>query len=321
MNEETIYFAGGCFWGLEKYFSLVPGVTQVTSGYAQGNVDCVPSYEAVCSGTTGYKEAVKVDFDSTKVSLEALIFAFFHVIDPTVHKRQGNDRGEQYQTGIYYVGAEQENTVNLLTALEKSRWPVFAVEHEELRNFYPAEEYHQKYLDKNPSGYCHIPFSKFEDAKNMHINPARYTRPFEQEIAEKLTPEQYQVTQHDATEPPFKNEFWENEEPGLYVDVVTGEPLFSSADKYVSSCGWPAFAKPIDQQVIVDKEDLSHGRMRTEVRSRTGNSHLGHVFEGDTESPTSTRYCINSASLEFIPLDQMDARGYGDLKPPPRPKR
>ena len=181
------------------------------------------------------------------------------------------------------------------------------------KNYYPAEEYHQDYLEKNPKGYCHIPKAEMELFSRLRIDPGDYQKPAAESIRDKLTEEQYRVTQESGTERPFSNEFWNQFEKGIYVDIVTGEPLFSSTDKFESGCGWPAFTKPIEEPAVVELEDLSHGMRRTEVRSRAGDSHLGHVFTGDPESPNGVRYCINSASLRFVPYAKMEAEGYGYL--------
>ena len=315
-DTKTIYLAGGCFWGMDYLMSRMPGVIATQSGYANGTCEADATYRIVCSGTTGFRETVKVDYDTGAVSLERLLFAYFAAIDPETPNRQGNDIGTQYQAGIYW-DPEDEGTravVERVAAVERRRHPRFAVELEPLRNFFPAEEYHQDYLYKNPGGYCHIPFALVDDLTSSAVDPAEYARPSDAQIRERLDDAQYAVTQEAATEPPFRNEFWDADEPGIYVDVVTGEPLFSSRDKYASSCGWPAFGRAVEGDVVRERLDTSHGMVRQEVRSRAGDSHLGHVFPGDPESPTGTRYCINSAALRFIPLDRMDEEGYGAYK-------
>lgn len=239
--------------------------------------------------------------------------AYFYVIDPTVLNKQGNDTGTQYQTGIYYTNTQAQAVVERIVELERGRHKVFAVEVGPLKNYYPAEEYHQNYLDKNPGGYCHISPAKINLLSTLKIDAGAYKKPAAETIRDKLTAEQFQVTQQNGTELPFRNEFWDKFAKGIYVDIVTGEPLFSSTDKYQSSCGWPAFTKPIEAPLLVERKDTSHGMVRTEVRSRSGDSHLGHVFTGDHESPNGVRYCINSASLRFIPYEQMEAEGYGYL--------
>lgn len=203
--------------------------------------------------------------------------------------------------------------VERIVELERGRHKVFAVEVGPLKNYYPAEEYHQNYLDKNPGGYCHISPAKIKLLSSLKIDAGAYKKPAAETIRDKLTAEQFQVTQQNGTERPFHNEFWDKFAKGIYVDIVTGEPLFSSTDKYQSSCGWPAFTKPIEAPLLVERKDTSYGMVRTEVRSRSGDSHLGHVFTGDRESPNGVRYCINSASLRFIPYEQMEAEGYGYL--------
>ncbi len=183
-----------------------------------------------------------------------------------------------------------------------------------LTSFYDAEEYHQKYLDKNSRGYCHIGADEFKEVTEMIVDPGKYPRPKSGKIAEILDETAFSVTQKGDTEPAFQNAFWDRHEKRIYVDVVTGEPLFTSSDKYQSSCGWPAFSKSIDENTIISREDTTFGMKRTEVKSRSGNSHLGHVFSGDRESPSGTRYCINSTSLRFIPYAEMEKEGYGYLK-------
>ena len=311
--ENVIYLAGGCFWGMEKLMQSIPGVIDVESGYANGTCEADANYQTVCAGNTGFRETVRVEYDPEQVSLDALLLAYFYVIDPEVENRQGNDVGTQYQTGVYYTNDKAKETVERIAAIEAGRAEHFSVEIGPLANFYLAEEYHQDYLDKNPGGYCHIPREEIELFSRLSIDPGDYQKPAQDVIKGKLSQEQYRVTQENGTERPFDNEYWNTFDKGIYVDVVTGEPLFSSLDKYESSCGWPAFSAPIEEPSVVEKVDESHGMLRTEVRSRAGDSHLGHVFSGDHESPNGTRYCINSAALRFVPYDQMDEEGYGYL--------
>ncbi len=317
--DNEIYLAGGCFWGMERLMRSLPGVTAVVSGYAQDRETGNPlspgavSYECVCAGGTGLKEAVKVTFDPQAVSLDAILFAYFRAIDPTVKNRQGHDIGEQYQTGIYYTDFESGQTVQRIAAVERERAGRFEVEIRPLVAFYEAEDYHQRYLEKNPGGYCHIPDALIESLSHMTFDPGMYQRAPKEKLEGLLTKLQYDVTQNAATEPPFHNAYWNRFERGIYVDVVTGEPLFTSRDKFESTCGWPSFSKPLDEGAVLKIPDHSHHMRRTEVKSRAGNSHLGHVFSGDVESPTGTRYCINSAALRFIPYEEMEEQGYGEL--------
>ncbi len=312
-TDNVIYLAGGCFWGIEHLMASIPGVIDAQSGYANGRNPEDANYQTICSEDTGFRETVRVEYAPEQVSLDALLMAYFYVIDPTVQNRQGNDIGTQYQTGVYYTNDAARETVERIAAIERSRSPEFHVEIGPLLNYYPAEEYHQNYLANNPYGYCHIPTEEIRLFSSLRIDPGDYQKPAEEAIRDKLTAEQYFVTQESGTEYAFHNEFWNQFEKGIYVDIVTGEPLFSSTDKFESSCGWPAFSKPIEEPAIVELIDTSHGMIRTEVRSRAGNSHLGHVFENDPESPNGVRYCINSASLRFIPYAHMEAEGYGYL--------
>ena len=312
-TENVIYLAGGCFWGMEQLMQSIPGVIDAESGYANGTCEADADYKTVCKGETGFRETVRVEYDPEQVSLDALLMAYFYVIDPTVQNRQGNDRGSQYQTGVYFTNESAKETVERIAEIERGRSEKFFVEIGPLKNYYPAEEYHQNYLEKNPNGYCHIPRAEMELFSRLRIDPGDYQKPAAESIRDKLTAEQYRVTQESGTERAFTGEFWDKFEKGIYVDVVTGEPLFSSTDKYESGCGWPAFTKPIEGPAVVEREDLSHGMRRTEVRSRAGDSHLGHVFTDDPESPNGVRYCINSAALRFVPYEKMEAEGYGYL--------
>ncbi len=311
--QNVIYLAGGCFWGLEHLMQSIPGVIDAKSGYANGTCRADADYETVCKGDTGFRETVRVEYDPEKISLDALLLAYFYVIDPTVQNQQGNDVGSQYQTGIYYTNDMAKETAQRIYDIEKSRRTRFFVEFGPLINFFSAEEYHQNYLEKNPDGYCHIPLAEIELFSKLKIDPGGYRKPAAESIREKLTAEQYHITQENGTEHAFRNEFWDKFEKGIYVDVVTGEPLFSSTDKFESGCGWPAFSKPIEAPAVVERQDNSHGMSRTEVRSRAGDSHLGHVFQNDPDSPNGVRYCINSAALRFIPYEKMESEGYGYL--------
>ena len=312
-NEHVIYLAGGCFWGLEQLMQSIPGVIDAQSGYANGTGAKDAVYETILGGNTGFRETVRVEYDPDQITLDALLLAYFYVIDPTVQNRQGNDIGTQYQTGIYYTNEAAKQTVERIAELERGRNEAFFVEIGPLQNYYPAEDYHQDYLQKNPYGYCHIPRAEMKLFSSLRIDPGDYRKPAAEVIRDKLTEQQYYVTQESGTEYAFQNEFWNHFAKGIYVDIVTGEPLFSSTDKYESSCGWSAFTKPIEAPSVVEMEDNSYGMRRTEVRSRAGDSHLGHIFEDDPESPNGVRYCINSASLRFVPYDKMEAEGYGYL--------
>lgn len=310
---SEIYLAGGCFWGMEKYIASIRGVLATRVGYANGTTE-QPTYEEVCRHNTGHAEAVHIAYDAAVVPLTFLLELFFDAIDPVSVNRQGGDVGTQYRTGIYYTDETDRPIIghSIVRLQTRYREPI-AIEVMPLQNFYPAEEYHQKYLDKNPGGYCHIPGFMFEKAAEAIVSPAEYELPADDTLRRTLTPLQYDVTQRGATEPPFQNEFDQAFRPGIYVDVTTGEPLFASSDKFESGCGWPSFSKPIDPNVIRERNDDSHGMHRTEVRSRVGNAHLGHVFPDGPRDAGGLRYCINSASLRFIPKEDMEREGYGYL--------
>ena len=321
---STIYLAGGCFWGVEKYMASVRGVSEAESGYANGTTES-PTYREVVTGRTGHAETVRVEYDPTVAPLPFLLELFYEAIDPTSLNRQGNDRGTQYRSGIYYTDPADLPLIEAsLDALQKRYDKPVVIEVAPLTDYTPAEEYHQDYLDKNPGGYCHINLELFEKAAQAVPDPSHfpedsglaadsYQLPDDATLRDRLTAMQYDVTQRSATEPPFKNEYWDTDEPGIYVDNTTGEPLFASGAKFDSGCGWPSFTRPIDPEVVQELLDASHGMRRTEVRSRAGDAHLGHVFTDGPKEAGGLRYCINSAALRFIPRAQMKAEGYGHL--------
>lgn len=312
---KTIYLAGGCFWGTAHLFSLVPGVTATTAGYANSNVP-EPSYKLVCTGVTNAAETVKVDYDDSLVGLTDLLSLYFRSIDPLSLNRQGGDSGTQYRTGIYYTSEEDIPAIEAMIAtIQRRHKEPLAVEFGPLRNFYPAEEYHQDYLVKNPDGYCHVDPALFKEARAMKPHTPQKSPESREQLRARLTPLQWEVTQNAATERPFVNEYDNEFRPGIYVDITDGTPLFVSARKYNSGCGWPAFSRPIDNSLITEHLDTSFGRTRTEVRSASSGAHLGHVFPDGPEEDGGLRYCINSASLRFIPLEKMEEEGYAEYIP------
>ena len=305
-----IYLAGGCFWGLEEYFSRISGVLQTSVGYANGQVETT-NYQLIKE--TDHAETVQVVYDEKVVSLREILLYYFRVIDPLSVNQQGNDRGRQYRTGIYYLEEADLPTIN--TVVREQELLIgrkIAVEVEKLRHYILAEDYHQDYLKKNPGGYCHI---DVRDAEKPLIDAANYEKPSQAVLRENLSEESYRVTQEAATEAPFSNAYDQTFEEGIYVDITTGEPLFFAKDKFASGCGWPSFSRPISKELIHYYQDLSHGMERIEVRSRSGNAHLGHVFTDGPQELGGLRYCINSASLRFIAKDEMEESGYGYLLP------
>lgn len=308
---KEIYLAGGCFWGTEHFFKQVRGVVSTEVGYANGHTSN-PTYEEVCSHTTGFAETVHITYAPDQITLDKLLELYFLTIDPTSLNRQGGDVGDQYRTGIYYTDSTDRPTIQAaLKALQRKHSQPIVIEVEPLRSFYDAESYHQDYLDKNPSGYCHINPELFRVARKANA----YVKPSDEELRKKLTPMQYAVTQQANTEPAFNNEYWDEKREGIYVDITTGEPLFISADKFDSGCGWPSFSRPIDTTLLSEHLDTSHGMERIEVRSKSGRAHLGHVFKDGPRERGGLRYCINSASLRFIPREEMKQAGYAKYLP------
>ena len=329
INTKTIYLAGGCFWGLEAYMERVDGVVDAISGYANGNPNVKdPSYEQVIAGS-GHAETVKVVYDADKIDLETVLKYYFRVIDPTSLNKQGNDRGVQYRTGIYYTDAADKAIIDRALQQLKGKYSQkIVVEEKPLANFALAEEYHQDYLAKNPNGYCHIDLSLADDkvqasgssgtkklteatTVQQALDPKRYANFDKNALKNTLTKSQYDITQKSGTERAFSHEYDHLFAPGIYVDVVSGEPLFLSTHKYDSGCGWPSFWQPIAPQVITEHKDMAFNMVRTEVRSRVADSHLGHVFNDGPKDKTGLRYCINGGALQFIPVDKMPQSGYG----------
>lgn len=307
-NQRVIYLAGGCFWGVEGYFKKLNGVFATTTGYANGNSDDT-DYHRI--DETDHAETVKVEYDMSKISLEEILLHYFRIIDPKSVNQQGNDIGRQYRTGIYYENEADIPVIEKMMRFEREKHGKIAVETSKLKNFVNAEDYHQDYLDKNPGGYCHIDLGLAQKPL-FETSP---TLPTEEELKKTLTPEEFHIIVNAGTERPFTSELNDEYRKGIYIDKVTKVPLFASQDKFDAGCGWPSFSKPILSSVIVEKVDLSHGMTRTEVRSKDSDAHLGHVFHDGPAESGGLRYCINGASLEFVPYEEMEERGYAEYMP------
>lgn len=327
-SRAEAIFAGGCFWCMEPPFSFIDGVIDVKAGYTGGHTEN-PTYKEVSSGKTGHYEAIRVTYDPNKVKYERLLNIFWQNIDPTDAGGQFADRGTQYHTAIFYTDASQkavaEASKEALGKSGKFEGPIVTAILP-AQKFYVAEDYHQDYAEKNPEYYKRYKIGsgragylekKWGDLK-MQEQQAKndwhhFVKPDKAALKKMLSSIQYDVTQKDGTEHAFSNEYWNNHEPGIYVDVVSGEPLFSSTDKYESGTGWPSFVKPIKPDVVVKKEDRSWFSVRTEVRSRIADSHLGHVFDDGPADRGGLRYCMNSAAMRFIPASELDDKGYSEF--------
>lgn len=304
-NLDNIYLAGGCFWGLEEYFKRIDGIVETEVGYANGKSD-ETDYNKLKE--TDHAETVKLTYDKSIISLDEILLRYFKVIDPTSINKQGNDIGRQYRTGVYYTNKSDIETIERIFDYEEQLHGKLEVEKEALRNFIKAEDYHQDYLEKTPSGYCHINLATADEA----LFDDNFKLPDDKTLKNILDEQSYRVLKNGDTERAFTSDLNDEYRKGIYVDKATGEPLFSSSDKFNSGCGWPSFSKPITTNKIEYKDDDSHGMNRIEVRSKGG--HLGHVFNDGPKDKGGLRYCINGASLKFIPYEKMDEEGYSDYK-------
>lgn len=307
-NIKVIYLAGGCFWGAEAYFKKLSGVAKTLVGYANGDSD-ETNYEIVAR--TDHAETVKIYYDFSRISLTEILLHYFRIINPKSINRQGNDIGRQYRTGIYWEDgdSESEEIVREFIKYEEEKIGKVSVEISPLKNFVKAEDYHQDYLDKNPLGYCHVNLSSAEDP--IIDDDRKFVEKNKRDYLDDLS---YNVMENAGAERPFTSELNDEYRKGIYVDKLSKKPLFASSDKFDSACGWPSFSRPIVSNYLDESIDTSFGMVRTEVKSKSSDSHLGHVFPDGPSDRGGLRYCINGAALEFIPFEEMDERGYSDYK-------
>ena len=313
MNLKTIFLAGGRFWGLQKYMDTeVKGIVETEVGYANGHTETV-KFNDLHQDNTGYCEVVKVSYDADAITLGELLDEYYYTIDPTAYNRQGVDVGSQYRTGIYYIDeADCEIIKKSLSNLQKSYEYSILVECEPLTKYITAEPYNQKYLSKNPRGYCPIDFKKIRELKAAIVKPELYKRKTRQELEALLTPLQYEVTQESKTESAFENEYWNKFDDGIYVDITTGEPMFSSKDKYDAKTGFASFGKPLDPNAVIEFPDVLDENLTLQATGRVGKTFLGHIYNDGPDG--GKRYSINSAALRFIPAEDLEKEGYGYLK-------
>lgn len=344
VTTKLALLANGCFWCVENDLAKVVGVLDVVSGYA-GGITQNPTYENATAG--GHREVVLVTYDPTKVTYANLVEHIIKHGDPTDAFGSFNDRGPQYAPAIYYENDTERNeakrVIMEIDALQVFTKPLPLMVIPTVK-FWPAEDYHQDYAKKNPLKYGYYRTGSGRTAfiektwgaratqfevgattasvslpiKNQvtqfnAMSWNNFVKPTEAELKARLTPIQFKVTQEEGTESPFSNEYDKNYQEGIYVDIVSGEPLYFSKDKFDSGTGWPSFVKPISEEVVTLKVDKKLFSTRTEVRSKHADSHVGHVFDDGPQDRGGKRYCMNSAAMRFIAKVDMEKEGYGYL--------
>ncbi len=339
LNIQTMIVAGGCFWCVEADLEKVPGVIGVVSGYSGGNAD-KPTYQNYGSG--GHREVVEVTYNANQVSFEDILIVTMKTTDPTDDNGTFGDRGDKYSSAFYYENSQQKKIIEDLIREVDENGPYdkpLAIDVETKATFWPAEDYHQDYYKgtltklryqfyRTASGRSafiekywgvndHSPELSWRNEPSTSNNQtymwSNYVKPSEEELKSQLDEQAFKVTQKEGTERAGTSPLDKIWEDGIYVDILSGEPLYSSKDKFDSGTGWPSFVRPITPNALTEHEDKKFFTTRTETRSAIADNHIGHVFNDGPADRGGLRYCMNGVALNFVPKAEMEAKGYGDF--------